>query len=122
VNALAWALVAPAGALGALARHGTGRLMAALTGLGAPWGVMVVNLAGAFLVGLVAGLGLGHGPFLVLALGFLGSYTTFSAWMVETDALLERRRYVTALINVVGPAIGGFMLVAAGIAAGVALS
>jgi hypothetical protein len=38
------------------------------------------------------------------------------------DALLERRRYVTALINVVGPAIGGFMLVAAGIAAGVALS
>jgi fluoride ion exporter CrcB/FEX len=42
--------------------------------------------------------------------------------MVETDALLERRRYVTALINVVGPAIGGFMLVAAGIAAGVALS
>ena len=122
MNALAWALVAPAGALGALARHGTGRLVARLTGMGAPWGVMLVNLLGAFLVGLVAGLGTAHEVFLVLALGFLGAYTTFSTWMIETDLLLERRRYATALINVAAPAIGGIVLVAAGLAAGMALA
>lgn len=121
MNAVAWALVAPAGALGAVARFGTGRLIARITGLGAPWGVMGVNLLGAFLVGLVAGLALGHGPFLVLALGFLGSYTTFSTWMVETEILVEGRRYTAALVNVVGPAIGGLVLVAAGLAAGAAL-
>lgn len=121
MNAVAWALVAPAGALGAVARFGTGRLIARITGLGAPWGVMGVNLLGAFLVGLVAGLALGHGPFLVLALGFLGSYTTFSTWMVETEMLVEGRRYTAALVNVVGPAIGGLVLVAAGLAAGAAL-
>lgn len=122
MNAVAWALVAPAGALGALARYGTGRAVARITGLGAPWGVMAVNLLGAFLVGLVAGLAMGHGPFLVLALGFLGSYTTFSTWMVETEVLVEGRRYTTALLNAVAPAIGGLILVAAGIAAGAALA
>lgn len=122
MNAVAWALVAPAGALGALARYGTGRMVTRVTGLGAPWGVMAVNLLGAFLVGLVAGLAMGHGPFLVLALGFLGSYTTFSTWMVEADLLAEGRRYITALLGVVGPAIGGVVLVAAGIAAGAALA
>lgn len=122
MNAVAWALVAPAGALGALARHGTGRLLARVTGLGAPWGVMAVNLLGSFLMGLLAGIAVGHGPFLVLALGFLGSYTTFSTWMIETEGLMEGRRYSTALLNAVGPSIGGLVLVAAGIAAGAALA
>lgn len=118
---LAWALAAPAGALGALARHGTGRIIAARLGAGAPWGVLVANLAGAFLLGLLVGSAPGEGVLLVLGAGFLGSYTTFSTWMIETDALAERGRFSASLLNLVGPAIGGLMLAAAGFAAGAAM-
>ena len=118
---LAWALAAPAGALGALARHGTGRLIATRLGAGAPWGVLVANLAGAFLLGLLVGAAPGEGVLLVLGAGFLGSYTTFSTWMLETDDLLERGRYSGALLNLAGPLLGGFILAATGFAAGLAL-
>ncbi len=121
MNALAWVLAAPAGALGALARHGTGRVMATRLGAGAPWGVLAVNLAGAFLLGLLVGAAPGDRIVLVLGAGFLGSYTTFSTWMLETDALAMRGRYADALLNLVGPVVGGFMLAAAGFAAGVAV-
>lgn len=121
MNLLAWLLVPPAGALGALARHGTGRLVAKVMRRGAPWGVTVVNMLGSFVVGLIAGLALGQGAFLVVVLGFLGAYTTFSTWMLETDLMAEQGRHVAALLNLLGPAIGGMLLVAAGIAAGSAL-
>ena len=122
MSALAWVLAAPAGALGALARFGTGRLMAGRFGLHAPWGVLAVNLLGTFLLGLLVGINPGHGLVLVLGAGFLGSYTTFSTWMAETDDLAERRRWNAALLNLVGPAIGGLMLGAAGFALGLALA
>jgi CrcB protein len=122
MTGLAWALAAPAGALGALARHGTGRLIAHRLGAGAPWGVLAANLLGAFLLGLLVGAAPGDDLVLVLGAGFLGSYTTFSTWMVETDALALRGRYAGALLNVVGPAIGGLMLAAVGFAAGMAVA
>ena len=122
MNVLAWALVAPAGALGALARHGTGRAMNRRFGLGAPWGVLAANLIGAFVLGLVVGQAPHHRLLLVLGAGFLGSYTTFSTWMLETEDLAERGRWHDALLNIVGPVVGGFVLAAAGFAAGAALS
>ncbi len=121
MSALAWVLAAPAGALGALARFGTGRLMSARFGLHAPWGVLVVNLLGTFLMGLLVGINPAHGLVLILGAGFLGSYTTFSTWMAETDALAEARRANAALLNLVGPAVGGLMLGAAGFALGLML-
>lgn len=118
---LAWVLVAPTGALGALARHETGRIMATRLGAGAPFGVLATNLIGAFLLGLLVGAAPGDGVVLVLGAGFLGSYTTFSTWMLETDHLLERGRYSGALLNLVGPLVGGFILAATGFATGLAL-
>lgn len=122
MSALAWVLAAPAGALGALARFGTGRLMARSLGLRAPWGVLVVNLLGTFLLGLLVGMDPANGLLLVLGAGFIGSYTTFSTWMAETDALAEQRRWNAALLNLVGPAIGGLVLGAVGFALGLALA
>ena len=122
MSALAWVLAAPAGALGALARFGTGRLMARSLGLHAPWGVLAVNLLGTFLLGLLVGMDPADGLVLVLGAGFIGSYTTFSTWMAETDELAEGRRWNAALLNLVGPAIGGLMLGAAGFALGLALA
>lgn len=122
MSALAWVLAAPAGALGALARFGTGRLMARGLGLHAPWGVLVVNLLGTFLLGLLVGLDPADGLVLVVGAGFLGSYTTFSTWMAETDELAAGRRWNAALLNIVGPAIGGLVLGAAGFALGLALA
>ncbi len=113
--------MAPAGALGALARHATGRLLATHLSRGTPWGVLTANLLGALLLGLLAGAGPGRGPLLVLGAGFLGAYTTFSTWMVETDALARTGRYTAALLNVVVPVVGGFILAATGFAVGLAL-
>jgi fluoride exporter len=49
-----------------------------------PLGTLVVNLGGAFLLGLLAGLGASNRVTLVLGTAALGSYTTFSTWMLET--------------------------------------
>ncbi|MBM3635134.1 MAG: fluoride efflux transporter CrcB [Actinobacteria bacterium] len=122
MSALSWVLAAPAGALGALARLGTGRLMARGLGLHAPWGVLAVNIVGTFLFGVLVGLNPGHGLVLILGAGFLGSYTTFSTWMAETEALAVDRRWNTALLNLVVPAAGGLVVGTAGFTLGLALA
>ena len=122
MTTLGWALVGPAGALGALARHGTGRAMARALALGAPWGVLAVNLLGAFLLGLLVGARPVDTALVAIGTGFLGSFTTFSTWMVETDAIARSGRYADALLNVVGPLIAGLILAAAGFAAGTAIA
>jgi CrcB protein len=66
------------GAIGALARYRV-RLV-----LGAPRGTLVVNLSGAFALGVLAGAGVEGGALLIAGTGSLGAYTTFSTWMVET--------------------------------------
>ena len=121
MSALAWVLVAPAGALGAVARYSTGRLVMAVSGRGAPWGVLTVNLLGAFVLGVLSGAGPARGVLLVAGAGFLGAYTTFSTWMIETEGMAEQGRISAALLNVVGPLIGGIGLAAAGFALGTAL-
>lgn len=118
---LTWCLLIPAGAAGAFARYETGRLMGARLGLRAPWGVLAVNLLGAFLLGLVVGANPSDVVVIAIGTGFLGSFTTFSTWMVESDALAVAGRGNDALLNIVGPLVGGLILVAAGFAAGSAL-
>lgn len=119
---LTWCLLIPAGAAGAFARYETGRLMGERFGLRAPWGVLAVNLVGAFLLGLLVGAHPSSVVVIALGTGFLGSFTTFSTWMVESDALMVTGRWNAALLNIAGPLVGGLMLVAAGFAAGSALA
>ncbi|MGB0613747.1 MAG: fluoride efflux transporter FluC, partial [Miltoncostaeaceae bacterium] len=104
-----------------VARYSTGRLVMAVSGRGAPWGVLTVNLLGAFMLGVLSGAGPARGVLLVAGAGFLGAYTTFSTWMIETEGMAEQGRISAALLNVVGPLIGGIGLAAAGFALGAAL-
>ncbi len=121
MSPLAWALIIPAGAAGAFARYEAGGLMGERLGLRAPLGVLAINLLGAFLLSLLVGAHPSDVAVIALGTGFLGSFTTFSTWMLETDALAVAGRWNSVLLNIVGPVLGGLVLPAAGFAAGSAL-
>ena len=55
-----------------------------------PWGTLAVNLLGAFAIGLLAGAGLGGDAYALAATGFLGGFTTFSTWVVDSRLLVGR--------------------------------
>jgi CrcB protein len=65
-----------------------------------PLGTMVVNVSGAVILGLLAGLALGHDAALLAGTAAVGSYTTFSTWMLETQRLNEERQHRKAVVNV----------------------
>ena len=80
-----WVLMALAGGCGAVARFMVSR------SLTVPYGTLVVNITGAFVLGLL-------GNNFVLGTGFVGAYTTFSTWMYESHGLSRR----AALANILG--------------------
>jgi fluoride exporter len=83
-----------ASGLGALARHVLASLVMRRTSGRQPWGTATVNLVGAVALGVIAGLHgverIGADVLTVVGAGFLGGFTTFSTWMVESVRLGER--------------------------------
>jgi CrcB protein len=121
VSLAGWVGVALLGGVGALARFGLDTVVSTRTGAEFPWGTLAVNASGAFVLGFVAGLVL-HGEALVLvATGLIGSYTTFSTWMLETQRLAEDGEGRAALANLVVSVMLGLIAVALGRALGQAL-
>lgn len=113
------ALVAAGGAAGSLVRYAAGKLAAKRTGV-ARHGTLLVNLAGCFLLGLLAGLdgAQSHQPVYLLAgTGFLGGLTTYSTWMSQLAALVRQRQYRAAAAYGAATLAGGLMTAAAGFAA-----
>jgi CrcB protein len=119
VTVLDWLGVAVLGGLGALVRFlFDGAVSARTVGTGFPTGTLAVNVTGAFLLGLVTGLAL-TGNLLVLAgAATLGSYTTFSTWMLETHRLREEAQFLPAAVNAVLSILAGLGAVALGRAIG----
>ena len=113
--------IAVAGALGALARYGLDELIGRRTGA-FPWGIFVVNVSGAFLIGfMVEALAPRFEDSWVRAAvvtGFLGAYTTFSTLSYDTLTLIEWRAYGLALVNAVGSLALGVVAVYVGMALG----
>ena len=107
MSAPIWIAVAALGALGAVARLLVEDVVSSRLSLTFPVGTLAVNLSGAFVLGLLTGVAL-TGNALVLAGGAtIGSYTTFSTWMLETHSLAEDRRRTAAVANVlVSVAVG----------------
>lgn len=114
-------LVAGGGAAGSVLRYLASdtvqRLYPAL-----PIGTLVVNVSGSLLIGLFAGLVeyrelFGSGARLLLVVGVLGGYTTFSAFSLETLALLRSGQSLLALLNVLLQLSLGIAAAAAGFAA-----
>ncbi len=123
---MTWLWVALAGACGALARYGLHAVVqtrvatrsAARIQPRFPWGTVVVNLSGSFVLGLLVGFvvyqGLDPEVRTIAGTGFLGAYTTFSSYSFETFGLVEDGLPVAAALNAVGSVVAGLVLATAG--------
>ncbi len=112
-------LVMIGGAAGAGLRWEIGRLALAHSGPGFPWGTLGVNLIGGLLMGILAGVMMGHVSddrpiWLLLAVGLLGGFTTFSAFSFDLFAMLERGRFGTAAAYALASVLGSLLLLAFG--------
>ena len=91
------------GAVGSLARYQLSRWVNFTTGSTFPWGTMVVNLLGAFIIGFLTGLFerwvVSPQWRMLLIVGFLGGFTTFSTFGLETFTLLKKSEFLPALAN-----------------------
>jgi CrcB protein len=108
------------GFLGVNARYIMGRAVADRLGTAFPYGTLLVNLLGAFLVGVLLTLVTEHvlaDPFWrqLAVVGFLGGFTTFSAYTFETVALLEEGRWGAGLGYVAVSNLLGVMFCVAGV-------
>lgn len=117
---MVWLGIAVAGGVGALARYGVALLAHRWWGPAFPWGTLVVNLVGCFLLGLLLEFSERSPQFsaetrLILGTGFFGALTTFSTFGVDTFRALETGHIGTALANVGLNLIPGLLLVYAGV-------
>lgn len=117
-----WAGVALIGGLGALGRLHIGAVVTARVPPGFPWGTLVVNLIAAFGAGVAYGYGVDGAAHSLVAVAALGSLSTFSTWMLDTERLAWAGRRWAALANLGVPLVAGGLCVAAGWALGAALS
>ncbi|MFN3596877.1 MAG: fluoride efflux transporter CrcB [Rubricoccaceae bacterium] len=117
-------LVSLGGALGTAARYGVGLAMLRLFGPGLPWGTWAVNAVGCFLIGaaLPAFAEPEAGRRLLLVVGFLGGFTTFSTFSADTYTLLVAGRTGWAVANAVGSVVVGLGAVWLGLTVGRFLS
>ncbi|WP_306171768.1 fluoride efflux transporter CrcB [Microbacterium oleivorans] len=85
-----------------------------------PVGILVVNVSGSALLGLITGLGTIVAPdwLAVLGVGLLGGYTTFSTMSVDTVRLARRGRRDWALVNLVGTVVAAVVAAAIGLTLG----
>lgn len=109
-----WPAFAALGAVGAVARFVVEIEVMRLAGRRFPIGTMVVNVSGALLLGLVVGAGLNGDARTLVTGGLLGSYTTFSAWMLQTTEETRRGAWALAYANVAVSAALGLAAVALG--------
>jgi CrcB protein len=112
-----------AGALGALARYGLEGFVSRRTAGAFPWGTFVVNISGAFVLGLVFTLATERWALAswlrsTATIGFLGAYTTFSTLMYESYRLAALREAGLAALNILGSVGAGLIAVYLGIVLG----
>jgi len=104
---LPYLLVAAGGALGSVARYAVSLAIGNVWGDAFPWGTILVNITGCFLIGYIATLTLPQGPIpansavrLFLMVGICGGYTTFSSFSLQTLTLLQGGEWLGALANI----------------------
>jgi len=113
-------LIGFAGSMGAIARYTLHRLVSAHSVGSFPWGTLAVNVLGCLMFGLIWGLGENKGWFsdqtrLILLIGFLGAFTTFSSFANETITLIHNHQVWWAGVNVVAQNALGISAVLLGI-------
>jgi CrcB protein len=119
-------LIGLGGFAGAISRYLVDGFVTDRTGGDFPWGTLVINVSGSFVLGLLFAMTAERailpaeirGP---LMIGFLGAYTTFSTYMLESWGLIESGSWGPALANLGGSLVLGLAAVAAGLAIGRAI-
>ena len=118
--------LASAGALGALSRYGMTGLMIRVAGADFPYGTLTVNTIGSFVLGFLTHVLLHHPSVppewrAPIMSGFLGSFTTFSSFSVETVRLFDAGNHQAAMMNVALNLVLGMVLAALGLTLGRAM-
>ncbi|HEX4217530.1 MAG TPA: fluoride efflux transporter CrcB [Acidimicrobiales bacterium] len=120
MSAWLWLAIAVAGAIGAPLRYMIDGAVSGRARSTFPMGTFVVNMSGSFVLGLITGLVLYHAfpadGRLVIGLGLIGAYTTFSTFTFEAASLIERREVRLAALNIGGSVVVGAAAAAAGLA------
>jgi CrcB protein len=113
-----WAAVGVLAAIGALARCTLDDVVQRRLSWPFPVGILAVNTSGSFALGILAGAGTSGWTLRLAGAALLGSYTTFSTWIFDSQQLLVVRNARAAALNIVGSALLGLGAVALGFAAG----
>jgi fluoride exporter len=100
MNVLVWVGVGLLGGIGALLRFVVDGLVASRLRWDFPVGTFIVNLSGAAVLGFLVGLGFTGDRLLLAGTATIGSYTTFSTWMLESQRLVEDGEFAAAGANV----------------------
>lgn len=111
---LVWVGIGVMGAAGAYARFSATAMITRRRATAFPWGTFSVNLSGGFALGFLTGLGVGGDALLIFGTGFLGGYTTFSTWMVESQRLGEDGHSSNLVLYLVGSMLAGVVTTGAG--------
>ncbi len=122
VALLKYVVVGIGGFAGAIARYALGSYIGSRFGIRFPYGTFIVNVSGCFLLGFVLALlartAASQQWHYLIAIGFIGAYTTFSTFEYETLRALQDGQPMTGLLNVVLSVVVGFVAVWAGSALG----
>ncbi len=119
-------LIAVGGAAGALSRYAVDDFVTRLLGGAFPAGTLAVNLSGSFLLGILFALITERSTLpsdlrAPVMVGFIGAYTTFSTWMLDSARLMEDGAWLLAAANIGGSVLLGLLAVFAGLAVGRAI-
>ena len=104
---IVWVGVLLAGGAGAVVRFLVDGAVARRAARSFPYGTLAVNISGATLLGFLGSLALSRHAALLADTAFVGSYTTFSTWMLETQRLGEERQVRYAVANLVASIVLG---------------
>ncbi len=115
-------LVMTGGAIGAAGRYHLGRLVFQMGGTSFPYGTLLANVTGGLLMGVLAGVlarsNFGDGPWgLLLSVGLLGGFTTFSAFSLQVVNMIELGEWSTAIGYALLSVIGSVLALFAGLMA-----
>ena len=109
-----WVGVVLIGGCGAVLRFLVDGAVSARLGRSFPYGTLIINLSGAAILGLITGLALSRDAALLAGTAAVGSYTTFSTWMFETQRLGEARQVGSMSAHPAVSLVAGVVAAAAG--------
>ena len=107
MNVGVWVAVVLIGGAGSVLRFYVDGIVTSAIGRDFPYGTLAVNLSGAVILGLITGLALTGDTSLLAGTAAVGSYTTFSTWILESQRLTEERQHRKAVLNIVASLVLG---------------